>query len=104
MPATLDRKKEFIQWKKNVHLHPIDLIEDDLKKEIGIESFDPSLLEKGEAQRSALRSGLFNVMKKVAMLSNQSLVRNADSFLGKGGKTDKENKFVWIDDSHQATN
>ena len=42
-------------------------------------------------------------MKKVAMLSNQSLVRNANSYLAKGGKVDLEKKFVWIDDSHQAS-
>ena len=31
LPATLDRKEDFLQWKDNVHLHPIDLSIDDLK-------------------------------------------------------------------------
>ena len=38
-------------------------------------------------------------MEKVAELSNQSLVRNSDSFISKGGKVDAEKEFVWIDDS-----
>ena len=37
------------------------------------------------------------------MLSNQNLVRNANSFLAQGGKIDQEKKFVWIDNSHQAS-
>ena len=102
LPATLDRKEEIIQYKENVHLHPIDLVKDNLKNEIGIESFDPSMLEKGD-RRSTLRSGICKVMKKVAMLSNQSLVRNVNSYLAKGGKVDLEKKFIWIDDSHQAS-
>ena len=83
-------------------MHLIDLIKDNLKNEIGIESFDPCMLEKGD-RRSTLRSGICKVMKKVAMFSNQSLVRNANSYLAQGGKVDLEKKFVWIDDSHQAS-
>ena len=51
LPATLDRKEEILQYKESVHLHPIDLEEDKLKNEFGIESFNPSLLEKRD-QRS----------------------------------------------------
>ena len=25
LPSTLDRKEDFLQWKDNVHLHPVDL-------------------------------------------------------------------------------
>ena len=31
LPATLDRKEEFLQWKDNVHLHPIDVNYEELK-------------------------------------------------------------------------
>ena len=102
LPATLDRKEEIFQYKQNVNLHPIDLEEDQLKNEFGIESFNPSLLEKRD-QRFNLRSGICKIMKKIAMLSNQNLVRNANSFLAQGGKIDKEKKFEWIDDSQQAS-
>ena len=42
-------------------------------------------------------------MKKIAMLSNQNLVRNANSYMAQGGKLDDEMKFEWIDDSQQAS-
>ena len=45
LPATLDRKEDFLQWKDDVHLHPIDLSIDDLKNEMSVTSLDPSLLE-----------------------------------------------------------
>ena len=45
LPATLDRKEDVLQWKDNVHLHPIDLSIDDLKNEMSVTSLDPSLLE-----------------------------------------------------------
>ena len=45
--------------------------------------------------------GFYKVMKKVAELSNQTLVRNSDAFMSRGGKVDTEKQFVWIDDSIQ---
>ena len=36
LPATLDRKEDFLQWKDNVHLHPIDLSIDDLQSEMSL--------------------------------------------------------------------
>ena len=103
MPATLDRKEDFLQWKDNVHLHPIDLSIDDLKNEMSVTSLDPSLLESKQF-RASLVPGFYKVMKKVAELSNQNLVRNSDAFMSKGGKVDSEKEFVWIDDSiKQAT-
>ena len=102
-PPTLDRKEEFLQWKDNVHLHPIDLSIDDLKNEISVTSFDRSLLENKKL-RASLVPGFYIVMKKVAELSNQNLVRNSDAFMSKGGKVDTDKEFVWIDDSiKQAT-
>ena len=82
LPATLDRKEEFLQWKDNVHLHPIDLSIDDLKNEMSVTSFDPSLLENKQL-RVSLVPGFYEVMKKVAELSNQNLVRNSDAFMSK---------------------
>ena len=103
MPTTLDRKEDFLQWKDNVHLHPIDLSIDDLKNEMSVTSLDPSLLESKQF-RASLVPGFYEVMKKVAELSNQNLVRNSDAFMSKGGKGDSEKEFVWIDDSiKQAT-
>ena len=103
MPATLDRKKEFLQWKDNVHLHRIDLSIDDLKNEMSVTSFDPSLLENKQLRVSVV-PGFYKVMKKVAELSNQNFVRNSDAFMSKGGKVDTDKEFVWIDNSiKQAT-
>ena len=103
LPATLDRKEEVLQYKDNVHLHPIDLTIDDLKKEMFVTSFDPSLLENKQL-RSSIVPGIYKVMKKIAELSNQNIIRNSDSFISKGGKVDADKEFVWIDDSiKQAT-
>ena len=103
LPAILDRKDDFLQWKDNVHLHPIDLSIDDLKNEMPVTSLDPSLLESKKF-RASLVPGFDKVMKKAAELSNQNLVRSSDAFMYKGGKVDREKEFVWIDDSiKQAT-
>ena len=103
LPATLDRKEEVLQYKDNVHLHPIDLTIDDLKKEMFVTSFDPSLLENKQL-RSSIVPGIYKVMKKIAELSNQNIIRNSDSFISKGGKVDADKEFVWTDDSiKQAT-
>ena len=102
LPATLDRKEEVLQYKDNVHLHPIDLTIDDLKKEMFVTSFDPSLLENKQL-RSSIVPGIYKVMK-IAELSNQNIIRNSDSFISKGGKVGADKEFVWIDDSiKQAT-
>ena len=103
LPATVDRKEEFLQCKDNVHLHPVDLSIDDLKSEMYVTSFDQSLLEN-KTLRASLVPGFYKVMKKVAELSNQTLVRNSDAFMSKGGKVDTDKKFVWSDNSiKQAT-
>ena len=98
LPATLDRKEDFLQYKDNVHLHPIDLSIDDLKNEMSVTSFDPSLLENKQL-RASFVPGFHKVMKKVAELSKQNLIRNSDAFMSKGGKVDSDKEFVWIDDS-----
>ena len=97
-PGTLDRKEDFLQWKDNVHLYPIDLSIDDLKNEMSLSTFDPRLLDKKQL-RVSLVPGFYKFMKKVAELSNQNLIRNPHTFISKGGKVDADKEFVWIDDS-----
>ena len=98
LPATLDRKEDFLQRKDNIHLHPINVSLDDLKNEAYLTSINPYILDiKG--QRDAVVPGYYKTMKKIAELSNQNLIRNSDAFISNGGKVDTEKEFVWIDDS-----
>ena len=41
LPSTLDRKEEIMQFKNNVHLHPVDVAYNDLKKLNGNSDFNP---------------------------------------------------------------
>ena len=43
----------------------------------------------------------YKVMKKMAEVSNQNLIRNSDAYLARGGKTDPDNPFQWIEDSYK---
>ena len=99
LPATLDRKEEFMQFKENVNLHPVE-IEYDAFSQYGIENFNPALLEHNS--NANLRSCILKVMKNVAIVSNSNLIRNANAYRSKGGEIDKEMKFQWIDDSIEA--
>ena len=99
LPATLDRKEEFLQYKDNVNLHPID-IEYQVFKEHGIENFNPALLERNIDAN--LRLAVLKIMKNAVMVSNSNLIRNANAYMSKGGQIDKEMKFQWIDDSIKA--
>ena len=67
-------------------------------------SFDPTLLENKQL-RASLVPGFYKVMKNVAELYNQNLVRNSDAFIGDNseGKVDTDEEFVWIDDSIKHT-
>ena len=40
-------------------------------------------------------------MKKMAEVSNQNLIKNSDAYLARGGETDPDNDFQWIDDSYK---
>ena len=103
LPATLDRKEDFLQWKDNIHLHPINVSLDDLKNEAYLTSINPYILDiKG--QRDAVVPGYYKTMKKIAELSNQNLIRNSDAFISNGGKVDTEKEFVWIDSFKQGSN
>ena len=99
LPATLDRKEEFLQYKDNVNLHPVE-IDYDVFKQHGIENFNPVLLERNSDAN--LRSVIYAIMKNAAVVSNSNLIRNANAYRSKGGEIDKEMKFQWIDDSIKA--
>ena len=43
-------------------------------------------------------TGLFNkCMKKVAEISNHTIVRNSDAYMANGGQIDPDNEFSWTD-------
>ena len=99
LPATLDRKEEFLQYKDNVNLHPIE-IDYEVFSEHGIQDFNPALLER--RNDANLRSVVLKIMKNAAVVSNNNLIRNANAYRSKGGEIDKEMKFQWIDESMKA--
>ena len=45
LPSTLDRKEEFLQYKKSVNLHPFDALYDDLKTLKSNKDFNPAHLD-----------------------------------------------------------
>ena len=98
LPATLDRKEEFLQYKDNVHLHLVDVNYEELRMLNDGNDMNPALLENS-ALRHNVMSAYYKVMKKISEVSNQNLIRNSDAYLGKGGKIDPNNEFKWIDDS-----
>ena len=101
LPSTLDRKEEFLQYKKSVNLHPIDALYDDLKTLNSNKDFNPAHLDF--PTRGSI-TPLFNAyMKKVAEISNNNLVRNSNAFLASGGKVDSTSKFEWVDSSLEET-
>ena len=48
LPSTLDRKEEFSQWKDHVHLHPIDVSYEELKKIQNDGDMNSTLLDNKE--------------------------------------------------------
>ena len=99
LPSTLDRKEDIMQYKNNVHLHPIDVTYNDLKELNENIDFNPSDLDNKSIKQNLIP--LFcKYMKSVAEISNHNLKRNSDAFLCSGGKTDPNTQFVWIDNSH----
>ena len=61
---------------------------------------NPALLDNKELRKEVI-GGYYKMMKKVAEISNQNLVRNSDAYISNGGKIDPDNKFSWIDDSYK---
>ena len=100
LSSTLDRKKDFFKWKGHVHLHPIDLSFDDLTEITGNKEINPSLLNNKNL-RDELVGAYYKLMKKIAEISNQNLVRNSDAYISNRGKIDPDNEFSWTDDSYQ---
>ena len=101
LPSTLDRKEEFLQYKKSVNLHPIDALYDDLKQLNSNKDFNPAHLDF--TTRDSIVPLFFAYMKTVAETSNNNLVRNSNAFLASGGKVDSTSKFEWIDSSLEET-
>ena len=100
LPATLDRKEEFLRYKDNVHLHPIDVNYEELRMLNEGNDMNPNLLEN-KALRKDVVMAYYKVMKNIAEFSNQNLIKNSDTYLAMGGKIDPENEFQWIDDSYK---
>ena len=100
LPATLDRNEEFLQYKDNVHLHPIDVNYEELRMLNEGNDMNPNLLENKALRKDVVLAD-YKVMKKIAEFSNQSLIRNSDAYLTKRGKIDLDNEFQWIDDSYK---
>ena len=102
LPSTLDRKEDFLQHKEYVHLHLVDLTYDDLIESTDNKDMNPSLLNSKEL-RGEVTGVYYKIMKNIADISNQSLVRNSDAYISNGGKVDQENEFSWIDVSYKLT-
>ena len=95
----MDRKEEIMQFKNNVHLHPVDVAYNDLKKLNGNSDFNPSDLDN-KTLRQNLLPLFYKYMKSVAETSNNNLTRNSDAYLSSGGKTDPNSEFTWINNAH----
>ena len=76
-------------------MHPIV---DELRELTSLQKNNPAILNN-KYEREKYVNGYYKVMKKVAEISNQNIIRNFDAFISSGGKTDPDNEFVWIDDS-----
>ena len=101
LPSTLDRKEEFLQYKKSVNLPPIDALYDDLKQLNSNKDFNPAYLEF--PNRASVTPLFYAYMKKIAETSNNNLVRNSNAFLASNGKIDPTFKFEWVDSSLEET-
>ena len=96
VPATLDRKEKFLQWKDHVHLHPFDVNYEESKLMNDGNDMNAALLDDKTLRKDAALA-YYKFMKKT--ISNQNLIRNSNAYLAKGGKIDPDNDFQRIDDS-----
>ena len=64
LPSTLDRKEDFLQWKEQVHLHPIDVSFDDLKEIYNGGDMNSALLDNRDLRKDAIR-GYYKMMKRL---------------------------------------
>ena len=65
--------------KDNVNLHPVNLTFDDIKQAAAESLMDPSILNSDA--RDQVTGGYYKIMKKIAKVFNQNLVRNSDAFI-----------------------
>ena len=61
---------------------------------------NPALLDHKELRKEVV-GDYYKMMKKIAEVSNQNLVRNSDTYISNGGKIDPDNEFSWTDDSYK---
>ena len=73
---------------------------EELKKIHNDGDMSPVLLNNKELRRNVM-GGYYKMMKKIAEISNQNLVRNSDAYLSSGGNVDPDNEFSWVDDSYK---
>ena len=90
-----------MHYKDNVNLHPVHLTFDEIKQAAAESLIDPSILNSDA--RDQVPGGYYKIMKEIAEVSNQNLVRNSDAFISSGGKIDSDNVFCWTDDCHKTS-
>ena len=100
--STLDQKEDFLKYKDHVHLHLVDLSIDYLKEITELSEINLALLDE-KSSRGDIIYGYYKIVKKIAEVSNQNLVRNSDAYISGGGKIDPENEFSWINDSYKES-
>ena len=61
---------------------------------------NPALLDNKELSGDVM-GGYYKMMKKIAEISNQNLVRNSDAYHSSSEKVDPDNEFSWVDDSYK---
>ena len=81
-------------------MHSVDISYDDITQMHNNEDANPVLLDDKNS-RNKVTGTYYKVMKKVAEISNQNLVRNSDAYISSGGKIDPDNEFYWIHDSYK---
>ena len=99
LPSTLDRKEDIMQFKDNVHLHPVDVSYNDLRELNQNSDFNPVDLDS-KTLRQNLLPLFYKYMKPVAEISNHSFTRNSDAYLSSGCATDPNSEFPWINTAH----
>ena len=88
-----------MQFKNNVHLHPVDVSYNDLKELTGNFDFNPSDLDNITLMQNLLPL-FYKYMKSVAETSNNNLTKNSDAYLSSGGKIDPNSEFTWVNNEH----
>ena len=81
-------------------MHPIDVSYDDLKETHNGGEMNPALLDNKDLRKEVV-GAYYKMMKKIAEISNQNLIRNSDAYISDGGKIDPDNEFSWIVDSYK---